>query len=148
MDPETYRISGIVDWEMINVAPDWKATEHPKFLQYMEPEDEEEPPIPSYEDESDIALYIRDRWDYRILRLHFDDVMKRLTGYEEDMHEALKTKAKRDCDYLIPELTGMWNWAEQWLKTYKRTGVGKNGADRSREVAGENESDSESEIET
>lgn len=46
---------------MINVAPEWKATEHPKYLQYMQPKDGEEPPIPSYEDESNIAVYIRDR---------------------------------------------------------------------------------------
>ncbi len=141
--PETFEITGIVDWELINVAPEWKASEHPKFLQYMEPEDEEEPPIPTYEDESDVAVYIRDRWDNRILRRHFDDVMKRLTGDSDVVEDTLKTKAKRDCFELIPELTGMWNWSAGWLKTYKRTGVSKNGADRAREVKGENDSDIE-----
>ena len=143
--PETFEITGIVDWEMINVVPEWKASEYPKFLQYMEPEDEEEPPIPSsYEDESDIAVYIRDRWDNRILRRHFDEAMKRLTGNAFDVNETLKlTKAKRDCFELIPELTGMWNWSEAWLRTYKRTGVSKNGADRAKEVKGENDSDAE-----
>lgn len=140
--PETFEITGIVDWEMVNVAPEWKATEYPKFLQYMEPENDEEPPIPSYEDESDIAVYIRDRWDYRILRRHFDDVMNRSTE-DDAIDDRLKTKAKRDCYELLPELTGMWNWAEDWLKTYKRTGVSKNGADRAKEVFGENESDTE-----
>lgn len=141
--PETFEIKGIVDWEMINVAPEWKASEHPKFLQYMEPEDEEEPPIPSYEDESDIAVYIRDRWENRILRRHFDDAMKRLTGDADVVVDTLKTKAKRDCHELIPELTGMWNWSAGWLRTYKRTGVSKNGADRAKEVKGENDSEAE-----
>lgn len=141
--PETFDITGIVDWEMINVVPEWKASEYPKFLQYMDPEDEEEPPIPSYEHESDIAVYIRDRWDNRILRRQFDDAIKRLTGNNADVNESLKTKAKRDCFELIPELTGMWNWSEGWLRTYKRTGVSKNGADRAKEVKGENDSDAE-----
>ena len=55
--------------------------------------------------------------------------------------------AKRDSCYLIPKLTGMWNRAEQWLKTYKKRGVSKNGADRLQKVAGEDESDPESGIE-
>ena len=147
VDPESFRIVGIVDWEMINVAPAWKASEHPKFLQYMEPEDEEEPPIPSYEDESDIAVYIRDRWDNRILRRHFDDVMKQLTGDDGIDEDTLKTKAKRDCYEMIQELTGMWIWSSRWLKTYKRTGISKNGADRAKEVDGEDVSDTESETE-
>ena len=59
----------------------------------------------------------------------------------------MKANAKRDFPYLIPKLTGMWNRAEQWPKTYKKTGVSKNGADRLQKVAGEDESDSESGIE-
>ena len=70
--------------------------------------------------------------------------MKRLTGnFDVDVNEMLKTKAKRDCFELIPELTGMWNWSEDWLRTYKRIGVSKNGADRAKEVKGENDSDAE-----
>ena len=61
LEPKPYKITGIVDWEMINVAPEWKATEHPKYLQHMQPGDEEESPIPSFEDESNIAVCIRDR---------------------------------------------------------------------------------------
>lgn len=41
--PAAFEITGIVDWEMINVDPEWKASEHPNFFQYMEPEDEGEP---------------------------------------------------------------------------------------------------------
>ena len=41
----------------------------------------------------------------------------------------------------------MWDRAEQWLKTYKKTGVSKNGADRLQKVAGEDEINSESGIE-
>ena len=67
-DPTTFEITGVVDWEMINVVPLWKASEYPVFLQDIEPEDDEEPPIPSYEDEEDIAVYTRDQWDYKILR--------------------------------------------------------------------------------
>lgn len=41
VNPETWEITSIVDWEMINIVPAWRASDHPKFLGYMEPDDEE-----------------------------------------------------------------------------------------------------------
>jgi len=143
VDPKTFEIIGIVYWELISVVPEWRASEHPRFLDYIEPTDEEEPPIPSYENENHIAVELRNRWDYRILRCHFDEAMKRLTRNDSIINDTMRTKAKLDCHGIIPELTGTWNWSQQWLKTYKRTVVSKNGADRAKEMFGENESDDE-----
>jgi len=67
VNPESFEITGIVDWELINIFPSWKASDYPVFLQDIEPQDEEEPPIPSYEDEEDLAVYTRDQWDHMIL---------------------------------------------------------------------------------
>lgn len=50
VSPGSFEITGIMDWEMINIVPLWKASYYPVFLQDIEPLDEEEPPIPSYED--------------------------------------------------------------------------------------------------
>lgn len=50
VSPGSFDITGIVDWEMINIVPLWKASDYPVFLQDIEPLDEEESPIPSYED--------------------------------------------------------------------------------------------------
>ena len=134
--PETFEITGIVDWEMINVVPAWRVSEYPKFLEYMEPDKEEEPPIPSEEvNKDDIAVELRDRWEHRTLRHHFDKITERSTQYGGDgIDDTMKTKAKRDCHGFIAELTGMWTWSENWLKTYKTTGISKNQADWAQET--------------
>ena len=117
VDPETFVVTGIVDWEMINVVPAWRATEHPKFIQDSEPfEDEEEPPIPSYDDEEDIAVYTRDRWDYRLLRNHWDATMKRLKSNDTNAVDATAIAANMECLENIPQLTDCWTRAEIWLK--------------------------------
>lgn len=145
--PETFEIMGIVDWELINVVPEWRAFEHPHFLVNIEPFTEEEPPIPIYEDnEDDAAVYRRDYWDDRILRRHFDQTMKRLNGDNAVCVEnTVEAKRMCDCRENIPALTGMWNWARMWLKAYKTTGVSKSSEDWSKEVRvyGEEESDEE-----
>ena len=141
VQPETFEITGIVDWELINVVPEWKASDHPQFLQFGEPEDEEEPLIPSYEDENDMDVIVRDRWDYRILRRHFDDVLKRLAGDNIIIDDTMSTKAKRHCHEFLPQLTDMWEWSKKWLKIYKTTGISQNGQ------FGESESESDVESE-
>lgn len=141
--PETFEVIGIVDWELINVVPEWRTFEHPDFLQYMDPTEEEEPPIPSYENENDIAVELRDRWDYRTLRRHFDEIMKRLTRDDGATENLMKTKVMRDCHEYIPELTSMLDWARDWLETYKTTGVSKNHEDWSNETLENDESNTE-----
>ena len=92
VDPETFEIRGIVDWEMVNVVPIWKATSHPEFLEDVRPFPEETsaPPTPSYEDEEDVAVYNRDRWDYQLLRDRWDATMKRLNGDMEKLPDLRK----------------------------------------------------------
>lgn len=117
VDPETFVVTGIVDWEMINVVPAWRAAEHPRFIQESDPfEDEDEPPIPeSYDDEEDIAVYTRDRWDYRLLRNHWDATMKRLKPDDASAVNATVIAANLDCLDTIPQLTDNWTRAEMWL---------------------------------
>jgi len=145
--PDTFEITGIVDWEFINVVPKWRAFEHPHFLINIEPMSETEPPIPIYEDnEEDFEVYARDRWDERILRRQFDQTIDLLTqGDEISTNDAMKMKVQRDCREVIPALSDVWNWSRLWLKTYKTTGVSKNHVDCSKEssVFGEKGSDSE-----
>ena len=62
--PETFKITGIVDWEMTCVVPQWKAAVEPVFLQDADFDwKTEEPPIPpSYDMEKDqYAIEARDR---------------------------------------------------------------------------------------
>ena len=140
--PETFEILGIVDWELINVVPAWKAAAHPEFLQYLEPfEDEEEPPVPSYENENSIEVEARDRWDYRNLRHHFDKTIERLIDKDRATANPIKVKLARDCEEHIPKITEIFSWAENWLRDYKATGISENVADRSKEFYEDSNSD-------
>ena len=118
VDPTTFEITGIVDWEMINIVPLWRASEYPVFLQDIEPEDDEEPPIPSYEDEEDIAVYTRDQWDYKILRNHFDEAMTRLNGGVDAMSKATTEENVRAFESQILNLSDNIGWAQHWLEEH------------------------------
>lgn len=120
VDPKSYEITGIIDWEMINTAPSWLACDHPRFLQYLEAEDEEE------------LAQLRD---------HYDEVMKRLGGMLKE--DSITDKAKHDCYEVIPHLTDMWTWSRKWLYAYKMTGVSKNHDDWANDVDEGNDSDEE-----
>ena len=122
VDPETFDITGIIDWEMVNVVPLWRAVDYPVFMQDIEPMDEQEPPIPSYEDEEDIAVYIRDRWDNRLMRRHWKDTMELLRGAvtgTKTSDEAPEVKSKREFLAQIPNLTDRWTSAQHWVKEFK-----------------------------
>lgn len=121
VDPESFEITGIVDWELINIVPSWKASDYPVFLQDIEPQDEEEPPIPSYEDEEDLAVYTRDQWDHKILRRHYDAVMERLQVAEENSNKAAAAKKKREFRSEIQNLSDNISWAQDWLEAYVRS---------------------------
>ena len=81
VDPTSYRVTGIVDWEMTRLAPTWMASVHLVFLQDIDfmISDEAEPPILSYEhehdegidDEVEVAIMERDCWESEHLRNHF-----------------------------------------------------------------------------
>ncbi|KAG7005373.1 hypothetical protein G7Y79_00020g049010 [Physcia stellaris] len=122
VDPETFDIRGIVDWEMVNVVPMWKATSHPEFLMFIVPFPEETsaPPTPSYEDEEDSAVYKRDRWDYQLLRDRWDATMKRLNGDMEKLPDPRKAEIKNECLRTIVNLTSFITRAEIWLEEFKR----------------------------
>lgn len=131
VNPETWEVTGIVDWEMINIVPAWRASDCPKFLDYMKPDDDEEPPLPSGDvDEEDISWELRDRWEHEALRSRFEKATACGKGGSNDEFDNTKeTKAKLDCYYFLSELTGRWSWSEKWLKIYKRTGRSVNQAD-------------------
>lgn len=124
VDPETFDIRGIVDWEMVNVVPFWLAKEYPEFMQGDDPFEEEEPPIPSYEDEDDISVSTRDRWDTRLLRTRWDEAMKRL-GEQDDsktvpLENPLEMKVKKEFLGQIPNLTDVYQRAQLWLEKYRK----------------------------
>ena len=120
VDPETFNITGIVDWEMVNILPIWRATDRPELLKDIEPDEEdEEPPIPSYDDEQDLAVYKRDQWDNRILRNRFDETTERLRGGSGTLRTSKATDIKRDFASTIVHLCDNIEYAQGWLEKNK-----------------------------
>jgi len=78
VDPETFTITGIIDWEKTVALPMWYSLEYPMFINHPEPLDDDlEPPIPDTYDQGSksydpVMVAIRDRWDARLLRDVFD----------------------------------------------------------------------------
>lgn len=103
---------------MINAVPPWLAAEYPKFLQYGDPEDEREPPVPlSCENENDIHVECRDAWDYRILRGCYDREMERLEGGAGLGREGKRgVEVKREFYGYVDELSMHWKWSAKWLR--------------------------------
>lgn len=128
VSPETFDIVGIVDWEMINIVPKWRAASYPRFLNFAktwtgetsEPPTLESLPPDSYrEDMVDLIVEKRDRWDDRLLRDHWDATMKQLNKDNEVLLDPSEVLTKNEYFYEITNLTGWWNWARIWLYRFE-----------------------------
>lgn len=135
VDPDSYKITGIVDWEMTCVVPSWMASAHPVFLQDIDlfTGDEAKPPIPSYEhehdddidDDDEVAIRKRDRWESKYLRDHFDITMKALVADDQTFPagDDWEAETKRNFKLMAWELTENMAWSARWLEDY-HAGIG------------------------
>lgn len=134
IDPNTYEITGIIDWEMIQVVPEWKSSRFPTFLteQMDFPEiDDTEPRVPTAaeydedgEDYNPVVVERRDRWDNRMLREHFDKTLSR-TRVDDQISSYVSNSArtKREFEASIVDITDNTPWARSWLKQYLEDNV-------------------------
>ena len=127
VNPDTFEITGIIDWEKIQVVPEWKASRFPRFLkdqiEFEEIEDlEPRMPTPAECEEDGEsynpgAIKKRDRWDNKILRQHYDVALSRtmvedhFTGYMRD-----SAKTKREFEKQVWDLTEGARSARTWLE--------------------------------
>ncbi|KAK2594951.1 hypothetical protein QQS21_007309 [Conoideocrella luteorostrata] len=77
LDPETFAITGVIDWEQSCILPDWYAIDYPLFINDDEPINNTEPPIPKTYDVdsneySETEAAERTRWEAKALRRRFD----------------------------------------------------------------------------
>lgn len=72
VDPATYKVTGIVDWECVAIIPTWGDT-YPQFLEGPEVHEEPEPLADGETDELRIELW--DDWERMRLRKVFDGVV-------------------------------------------------------------------------
>ena len=131
INPDTFEITGIIDWEKIQVVPEWKASRFPRFLkdqiEFEEMEDQE-PRMPtpaeceedgeSYNPE---AVENRDRWDNKILRQHYDVALSR-TMVEDHFSSYMRdsAKTKREYEKQVWDITEGARSARTWLQERSR----------------------------
>ena len=129
VNPHTYEILGIIDWEMIQVVPEWSISRFPRFLSdQMDSEeiDNEEPRIPTsaeYDEDGDYynpgVTERRDRWDNKILRQHYDEAMSCMRGEVQfSGHASDLGKTRRAFEVQIMLITDAVGEARRWLRRY------------------------------
>lgn len=124
VDPETYEILGIVDWECVNLMPAWKTCDYPEFLKFTEFYGEEEPPVPDYDIEDDPmdTIEIRDRWEYGLLRDHYNEATERLSSGSSHPVVQKPAKLKQDFYELLIEVDVNASSASYWVEQCEATG--------------------------
>lgn len=132
VNPDTYEITGIIDWEKIQVVPEWKSSRFPKFL--TDEMDfpwslDEEPRMPTSaeyiqdsEDHISIVVEERDRWDDAILRQRYDETLSRTRGEKQfSGYESDTAKTKRQFEAMAFEITEHTSAARGWLERYSES---------------------------
>ena len=127
VNPDTFKITGIIDWEKIQVVPEWKVSRFPKFLKYQIDFQEievGEPRMPTpAECEKDGESYNpgvverRDRWDNKILRQQYDKALS-LTRVEDPSFGYMRdsAKTKREFEKQVWDITEGARSARTWLQ--------------------------------
>ena len=124
VDPETFEILGIVDWECVNIMPHWRTCDYPEFLKYTEFYGQEEPPVPDYdiEDDPEDTIEIRDRWDYGLLRDRYVEATERLSSGSSYPVVQKSAKLKQEFYELLAEVDANASSASYWVKRHEAAG--------------------------
>ena len=137
VDPETFSITGIVDWETVNILPNWRVTDYPEFIDSCDPPSETEPEIPDYSEGWTPEVDTRDMWDNRILRGRFDQAMKQLSISYESPTISKSRQTKRLFEAHISDLTDWPKRSQNWLRRYRDTINAEKKIEEKREKLGE-----------
>lgn len=130
---DTCEITGIIDWETIQVVPEWKSPRFPKFLtdqigfEMIDMKEPRKPTAAEYDTNSEnySALIVgrRDRWDNEILRKHFDNI---LSHSKDEVQSSSYTsdyfRTKRKFVALVTGITENTSSARWWLEQYMEKG--------------------------
>lgn len=113
VNPSTYEITGIIDWEQATTIPDWYGIDYPAFLRGPDPFDEYDgqntPVTYDSEDENYNAATVsaRDRRDGLLLRKRFNEAMGKL-GRKDWNHKSPLDELKSTLIEGVAALGDVW----------------------------------------
>lgn len=113
VNPSTYEIAGIIDWEQTTTIPDWYGIDYPAFLRGPDPFDEydgKKTPV-TYDSEDEeynaVTVSARDRRDGQLLRKRFDEAMGKL-GWKDWNHKSAIDELKSGFIEGVAALNDSW----------------------------------------
>lgn len=113
VDPNTYHITGIIDWESVAIRPDWDATDYPYFLKGIEVQ--EPPPLGTPGVDETRMTWIRRDWEKVLLRQIYQQKIRGTVDeamFESDGGVILKRKFARS----LAEIELRWTGARYWMR--------------------------------
>lgn len=117
VDPDTYAITGIADWDTVNVFPEWQSSRFPRVFRADTPIEELQgdlPWIPTHDRVPDAVVEARHRWDNAFLRQRYDE----LWNWPQGESASDSARIKRGFEEQILGLTGGAGKARERLRQY------------------------------
>ena len=117
VDPATYEITGIVDWECVGTRPHWEDT-YPLFLLGPEVEGEVEPLAPGDRDEFRVERW--EDWERMKLRPVFDRELGEARHGHDGVDE-VRREFRQQLDWAEVSQRQVKNWMERYAERRMRT---------------------------
>ncbi|KAH9990068.1 phosphotransferase enzyme family-domain-containing protein [Xylariaceae sp. FL0662B] len=123
VDPETFDITGIIDWEETIAVPSWYGLGYPMIINTDEPASEQRSAPPeTYDEEAEnynpAKVAEHDRWDAKLLRGEFDKKLEKL-GWTEWHSESQERSIKSRFIEGVSDLSDSWTRAKNCIRRIK-----------------------------
>ena len=117
VDPATYEVTGIVDWECVGTRPRWEDT-YPMFLVGPEVEDEVEPLAPGDTDEFRVERW--EDWEKMKLRPVFDRGLGE-AHHEPNAEDEIRREFREQLDWVGISQRKVKNWVKGYVERRMET---------------------------
>jgi len=122
VDPTTYKINGIIDWECTGTRPGWE-DRYPVFLEGREREEKPEPLSPGDDDEVRVEQW--EDWEKTVLRPSWDDELGNVER-GDDAADKIRLEWRRQLDWLEIYAGKVMGWIEveyeEWVSKSQAPG--------------------------
>jgi aminoglycoside phosphotransferase len=113
VDPKTFKLESIVDWESVSIVPAWEVNNGiPTFLQGSEV-DEPPPPGNRSEEDEDRLVEIRRDWELGRLRKVYTDIVGPL--FETNLELENRCRLKMELSACLITFEDVWKRTRSWL---------------------------------